>query len=146
MNPTTYACFVDIQTANSAVIALKGAGLKPEDLTLASKAEGPAAKEADQEVAAMSGAFPDLRSGGQGGQVGDEAGYGMRYSNIAATANASVEPGVMTDYLWDALPDHLASYYREQYNDGHAVLIVRNSSETALRILREHAPMKLHSQ
>ncbi|HWA81961.1 MAG TPA: hypothetical protein VG820_00905 [Fimbriimonadaceae bacterium] len=146
MNPTTYACFEDLEIANDALAALKDAGIKAEDLTMASKTKSHPRNEASQEVAAMSGTFPDLRSGGQGAQFGDEAGYGMRYSDIAATANASVEPGIMTDYLWDSLPASLASYYREQYNDGHAVLIVRNSTEEALRILREHGPIKLYSK
>lgn len=145
MKTTIYASFADGASAGRAEAALVQAGAKPEDVTVVSRDTGAQRSESDQQFGAMSGVFPDL-VGGQGSLVGDDASYGMRYSGIAATANASVEPGNMTEYLWDTLPPDMASDCHKELAAGRTILIVRDAIEGAQQILEAHGSSKVRSK
>lgn len=143
MQLTISASFADTAGANVAIGALVAAGFRREDITVASKDAQLPGSESGQEFGAMTGAFPDLAPGGQGSLVGDDASYGMRYSGIAATANATVDPGNMTDYLWESLPSDVASDCRKELSAGRTIVIVQNATERTVEILEANGATKV---
>jgi hypothetical protein len=104
--------------------------------------------EIDQQFGAMPSAFPDLRATGPGNSTGDPAmgGPGTRSAQIAATANAAANPGIMTDFLWNSLPRDVADHYQHQYDGGKAIVIVRASAAEAEDILREKGAISVERQ
>lgn len=90
----------------------------------------------NQHIGAMAGTFPDLRAAGPGGMSGSDsfsASLGTRTASIGATANAANNPGGMSDFLWDSLPTDFAHYYRQQFEDGCAILTVSAETEEEAR-------------
>lgn len=169
MAATLIASFDEIQIARKAIADLIRSGASADDITLACKSgqmqvtdmppfgskQEPSstlpAEEAsdpdDQEFGAMAGAFPDLRASGPGNSFGDPStsGAGTRFAGIAASANASIEPGKMTDFLWNSLPVDVARYYQQEFDGGRTVLMVRNPSPQAERILTDLGATHIHS-
>jgi hypothetical protein len=105
-------------------------------------------EEADQHFGAMPSAFPDFRAAGPGNSTGDPsmAGPGTRSAEIAATANAAANPGMMTDFLWSSLPRDMADHYQRQYDGGKAIVVVRSSTPEAEEILREQGAVSVEKQ
>ena len=144
MQPTIYAAFPDAVAASKAIEELVRQGHDGVNLTLVCKnGIGPAESVDNQDVGGMPGVFPDLRAAGPGG-FNAESGTGTRYAGIAASANASTDPGGMTDFLWDSLPTDMAKIYQKDYDGGLAIIIVREPSDIAERILREQGALNLH--
>ncbi len=165
MGPTIYASFDDKQAAQAAINALIQSGVAADGVSLAWKSiantsedftargsEPATANEDDQEIGAMAGTFPDLRAAGPGNSTGDPSSgaMGTRFAGIAATANASTNPGGMTDFLWASLPVDFAKYYQQAYEGGKAIVIVRSQEpavpEDAERVLREHGATQIQRQ
>lgn len=105
-------------------------------------------EEADQTSGAMPQTFPDFRAAGPGNSAGDTGfgGFGTRYAGIAATANAASNPGGMSDFLWDSLPEDVAHIYQQQYDGGKAILIIREASDETEALVRRLGPVSVHHQ
>src|SRR5579862_7308791 len=101
-----FASFGDLPAALAAVHALVDAGVPPAEISVASKSADGQPGRKDLDLGAMAATFPDLRASGAGGTSGDlaQGGFAFKMAGLASSANASVEPGEMTDYLWDLLP------------------------------------------
>lgn len=112
-------------------------------------AEPPDVVAEDQTLGAMPETVSGLRTPGPGAEPhadGFSSATGTRYAGIAATAGASANPGGMTDYLWDSLPIDVVPLYRKDYDDGKAIVFVRNANDEAREVLLRKDPARLDGQ
>jgi hypothetical protein len=151
MKPTICAIFDDSRSARLAVEELTRLGTSANDVTVAGKAIQPPFHSDErppldpQEFGSMAGTFPDLRAGGSGSSAESAVGgSGARYAGIAATTNASSDPGAMTDLLWAALPDDVARHYRNQYEGGKTIVLVHDPKPDTEQVLRQMGAIEIH--